>query len=196
VYNTSWSLKTYDSREKSLLRGAARDVLPRSVAERAKSPYPSTQDPAYTVRLQENARPYLSNPAHPVFELVSRDWLAKAVTAEAQITQASRRGLERALDLALWLDNVQAGPEIVIAMDTGTVDSRKRCSWSSRCTNCCAACGRRRTCRGPRDGRKRASGRTPAERRTGHTEDVTYSIKHRAVKSPKNRTTGRITPET
>jgi asparagine synthase (glutamine-hydrolysing) len=104
VYNTPWSLKTYDSREKSLLRGAARDVLPQSVAERVKSPYPSTQDPAYTVRLQENARPYLSNPAHPVFEIVNRDWLAKAVTAEAQITQASRRGLERALDLALWLD--------------------------------------------------------------------------------------------
>src|SRR6185369_16736547 len=31
VYNTPWSLKTYDGREKSLLRGAARDVLPDSV---------------------------------------------------------------------------------------------------------------------------------------------------------------------
>lgn len=28
VYNTPWSLKTYDGREKSLLRGATRDVLP------------------------------------------------------------------------------------------------------------------------------------------------------------------------
>ena len=43
VYNTPWSLKTYDGREKSLLRGAARDVLPESVVERVKSPYPSTQ---------------------------------------------------------------------------------------------------------------------------------------------------------
>jgi asparagine synthase (glutamine-hydrolysing) len=104
VYNTPWSLKTYDTREKSLLRGASRDVLPTSVAERVKSPYPSTQDPIYTVRLQENAKPYLSQPDHPVFEIVNRDWLAGAVTAEAQITQASRHGLERALDLAIWLD--------------------------------------------------------------------------------------------
>jgi asparagine synthase (glutamine-hydrolysing) len=104
VYNAPWSLKTYDGREKSLLRGAARDVLPRSVAERVKSPYPSTQDPAYMVKLQDNAREYLSSPGHPVFDIVSRDWLATAVDAEAQITQASRRGLERALDLALWLD--------------------------------------------------------------------------------------------
>ena len=104
VYNAPWSLKTYDGREKSLLRGAVRDVLPQSVVDRVKSPYPSTQDPAYTVRLQRTAREYLSYRGHPVFDIVDRDWLAQAVTAQAQITQASRYGLERALDLALWLD--------------------------------------------------------------------------------------------
>jgi len=104
VYNSPWSFKNYDGREKSLLRGATRDVLPESVAERVKSPYPSTQDPAYTVKLQGNAREYLSDPGHPVFDIVNRDWLARAVTAEAEITQVSRHGLERALDLALWLD--------------------------------------------------------------------------------------------
>ena len=56
------------------------------------------------MKLQNSAREYLSSPSHPVFDIVSRDWLARAVTTEAQITQASRRGLERALDLALWLD--------------------------------------------------------------------------------------------
>ncbi|GAA4501648.1 asparagine synthase (glutamine-hydrolyzing) [Actinoallomurus oryzae] len=105
VYNTPWSLKTYDGREKSLLRGAARDVLPQSVAERVKSPYPSTQDPKYAVKLQDSAREYLSAPGHPVFDIVSRDWLARAVEVDTpQITQESRHGLERTLDLALWLD--------------------------------------------------------------------------------------------
>ncbi|MFB9831787.1 asparagine synthase (glutamine-hydrolyzing) [Actinoallomurus acaciae] len=105
VYNTPWSLKTFDGREKSLLRGAARDVLPQSVVERVKSPYPSTQDPKYAVKLQDNAREYLSMPGHPVFDIVSRDWLTHAVDADTpQITQASRHGLERTLDLALWLD--------------------------------------------------------------------------------------------
>jgi asparagine synthase (glutamine-hydrolysing) len=108
VYNTPWSLKTYDSREKSLLRGAARDVLPDSVAQRVKSPYPSTQDPAYAVKLRDSAREYLSSPGHPVFDIVNRDWLARATApgagAAANVTQASRHGLERVLDLALWLD--------------------------------------------------------------------------------------------
>ena len=36
VYKTPWSLKTYDGREKSLLRGATRDMLPESVVNRVK----------------------------------------------------------------------------------------------------------------------------------------------------------------
>jgi asparagine synthase (glutamine-hydrolysing) len=105
VYNTPWSLKTFDGREKSLLRHATSDVLPKSVAERVKSPYPSTQDPKYAVKLQQNAREYLADRSHPVFDLVNRDWLRKAVEIDTpQITQVSRRGLERTLDLALWLD--------------------------------------------------------------------------------------------
>ncbi|MDT7656708.1 MAG: hypothetical protein QOF38_1423, partial [Pseudonocardiales bacterium] len=105
VYNAPWSLKSFDGREKSLLREATRDVLPESVAARVKSPYPSTQDPRYAVKLREHAREYLASPGHPVFELISRDWLAGAVEVDTpQITQFSRRGLERTLDLALWLD--------------------------------------------------------------------------------------------
>jgi len=103
VYNTPWSLKTYDGREKSLLRGATRDVLPRSVAERVKSPYPSTQDSRYVVALQRHAREYLSDPAHPVFGLIRRDWLARTVEA-SEVGMRLRYGLERTLDLALWLD--------------------------------------------------------------------------------------------
>lgn len=105
VYNTPWELKSFDGREKSLLREATADVLPRSVYDRVKSPYPSTQDPRYHTALQDNVKDLLAKPSHQVFDLVSRDWLERAVKVETpQITQASRRGLERTLDLALWID--------------------------------------------------------------------------------------------
>jgi asparagine synthase (glutamine-hydrolysing) len=105
VYNTPWALKTFDGREKSLLRHATSDVLPKSVADRVKAPYPSTQDPKYAAALQNNAKEILANPGHPVFEIVDRDWLARAVAADIpQITRALRTGLERTLDLALWMD--------------------------------------------------------------------------------------------
>ncbi|MGW0670873.1 asparagine synthase (glutamine-hydrolyzing) [Streptomyces sp. NPDC002746] len=105
VYNTPWSLKSFDGREKSLLREATADVLPKSVYDRVKSPYPSTQDPKYALALQEHAKDLLARPSHPVFDLVDRDRVTRAARHDApQITQASRRGLERTLDLALWLD--------------------------------------------------------------------------------------------
>ncbi|ANZ14198.1 asparagine synthase [Streptomyces noursei ATCC 11455] len=105
VYNAPWSLKSFDGREKSLLREATADLLPRSVYDRVKSPYPSTQDPQYAVALQQHAKDLLTRPSHQVFDLVDRDWLRRAAQHEApQITQASRRGLERTLDLALWLE--------------------------------------------------------------------------------------------
>ena len=77
VYNAPWSFKAFDGREKSLLRAATRDLLPQSVVDRVKSPYPSTQDPRYVANLQHNAREYLSDPGHPVFDLVNRTWLAE-----------------------------------------------------------------------------------------------------------------------
>ncbi|MFK0295042.1 asparagine synthase (glutamine-hydrolyzing) [Streptomyces sp. NPDC090442] len=105
VYNTPWSLKSFDGREKSLLREATADVLPRSVYDRVKSPYPSTQDPQYAVALQQHAKDLLARPSHQIFDIVDRGWLQRAADHEApQITQASRRGLERTLDLALWLE--------------------------------------------------------------------------------------------
>jgi asparagine synthase (glutamine-hydrolysing) len=105
VYNTPWALKTYDGREKSLLRGAARDVLPASVAERVKSPYPQTQDPQYPMALQQQAKELLTGTDSPVFALINRDWLVDAVAADAgQVTMAVRFGLERTLNLATWLD--------------------------------------------------------------------------------------------
>lgn len=105
VYNAPWALKTWDGREKALLRGATGHLLPRSVRERVKCPYPFMQDAKYALTIQENSRELLAQISHPVFEFVSRPWLKEAAHAEpSKITHDQRRGLERALDLAQWLD--------------------------------------------------------------------------------------------
>ncbi|MFI5770359.1 asparagine synthase (glutamine-hydrolyzing) [Streptomyces sp. NPDC051658] len=113
VYNAPWAIKSFDGREKSLLREATADVLPRSVYDRTKSPYPSTQDPKYAIALQGYARELLARPDHRVFDLVDRDRLRRAADHHApQVTSASRRGLERTLDLAMWLDLYE--PELIL----------------------------------------------------------------------------------
>jgi asparagine synthase (glutamine-hydrolysing) len=106
VYNTPWSLKTYDGREKSLLRGATKDVLPQSVVERVKSPYPSTQDPKYPTMLQLQVKDLLhTEEDNPVFEVVNREWLSTLVQVDPfTIDSMSRHALERSLDLAAWFE--------------------------------------------------------------------------------------------
>jgi asparagine synthase (glutamine-hydrolysing) len=104
VYNTPWAMKTFDGREKSLLRAAVADVLPRSVVERVKSPYPSTQDPRYVAALQDQVRALLGT-GHGVFDLVDHGRAAATTRLGAdRVSPAERAGLERTLDLATWLD--------------------------------------------------------------------------------------------
>jgi asparagine synthase (glutamine-hydrolysing) len=52
VFNIPGHLKTFDGREKSILRAATRKLLPASIVERQKNPYLSTQDPAYEKALR------------------------------------------------------------------------------------------------------------------------------------------------
>ncbi|WP_329068106.1 asparagine synthase (glutamine-hydrolyzing) [Streptomyces sp. NBC_01429] len=105
VYNAPWSVKSFDGREKSLLREATADVLPQSVYDREKSPYPSTQDPRYAAALREQTRELLADPSHRVFDLVDAARVKHVTERDTpQNSTASRRGMERTLDLALWLD--------------------------------------------------------------------------------------------
>ncbi|MFI1190986.1 asparagine synthase (glutamine-hydrolyzing) [Streptomyces californicus] len=105
VYNTPWALKTFDGREKSLLRGAAAHVLPQSVVERVKSPYPSPQNLGYAAHLQGQVQELLAEPDAPVFALVDRDWARETVAREpASVSMAVRAGLERVLDLHTWME--------------------------------------------------------------------------------------------
>jgi asparagine synthase (glutamine-hydrolysing) len=104
VYNAPWAQKTYDGREKSLLRGATADLLPQSVVERVKSPYPSTQDPHYTAAIQRQCRDLLEHSDDGVLDLVDRDWLERATRPAAEVTTGDRQGLEWTLNLAGWLE--------------------------------------------------------------------------------------------
>ncbi|MBW8796090.1 MAG: asparagine synthase (glutamine-hydrolyzing) [Streptomyces sp.] len=113
VYNAPWALKSFDGREKTLLREATRDVLPQSVYDRVKSPYPSTQDPEYGRALQDQVKDLVARPDHRVFELVDREKADRAAHRAELSTQADRRGLERTLDMAQWIDLYD--PELTLA---------------------------------------------------------------------------------
>jgi asparagine synthase (glutamine-hydrolysing) len=104
VYNTPWSLKTFDGREKSLLRAATAELLPESVKTRVKSPYPATVSPHYTTAVLDQARELLGTD-DPVFDLVDRSFLADILKQDpATMPIDVRNGVDRVLDLSTWLD--------------------------------------------------------------------------------------------
>lgn len=105
VYNTPWPLKTFDSREKSLLRHATKHVLPQSVVDRVKSGYPLTQDPTYATNLQQLAKEILSETNSPLFDLIDRTWMQQLTAQDPmQMDPAARSSLDRAIDIYTWLD--------------------------------------------------------------------------------------------
>ncbi|WP_416967561.1 asparagine synthase-related protein [Streptomyces sp. 4F14] len=89
--NIPWSVKTADGHEKSPLRAAVADLLPRSVLERRKSGYPMTHDDGYddTLRSRLTALP----PDAPVRPLLA-----------TEAPRFSRTELELALKLNAWLE--------------------------------------------------------------------------------------------
>lgn len=104
VFNAPWALKSFDGREKSLLRHATADTLPRSVVERVKSPYPSTQDPDYAAELQSQAREVLAT-GNPALALLDEREVRRTVDLDpARVDAQHRNLLERALNMSTWFD--------------------------------------------------------------------------------------------
>ncbi|TJW91342.1 MAG: asparagine synthase (glutamine-hydrolyzing) [Mesorhizobium sp.] len=73
VFGTPWAHKTFDGREKSLLRAATADLLPPSVVKRVKSVYPPIQDPTYDRMLRARFTALLGDRNAAVAPLLSVD---------------------------------------------------------------------------------------------------------------------------
>ncbi|WP_406861002.1 asparagine synthase (glutamine-hydrolyzing) [Streptomyces sp. HUAS MG47] len=109
VYNVPWAMKNFDGREKSLLRAAAAHVLPESVLERRKSPYPSTQDTAYVTALRDKVAGLLDGDS-PVLKLVSRDGIRALLDRPVEEYAAlggpwgTRGVMERLVEFDAWAE--------------------------------------------------------------------------------------------
>ncbi len=70
LYNIPWEMKYQNGRVKSLLKDAAKDILPTEILERKKSPYPKTHHPGYEKELIAELKTILSDRYAPLHELV------------------------------------------------------------------------------------------------------------------------------
>ncbi|WP_131738431.1 asparagine synthase (glutamine-hydrolyzing) [Actinomadura roseirufa] len=105
MYNTPWSLKTFDGREKSILRAAVRDLVPESVLTRTKSPWPVTQDPAYAAMLHQELAEMLNDPTSPALPFLDTAAVRRTIEEPSSIAHewVSRMNIEMALEFNTWL---------------------------------------------------------------------------------------------
>ena len=105
AFNIPWQMKTFDGREKSILRAASRDLLPNSISERVKSPYPSTQDPAYEQELRHSLHAIMADNNAPIRPFIDNkriiDTLAKPLGKLSPVYD--RTSMELVIGLNLWL---------------------------------------------------------------------------------------------
>ncbi|MEV5753935.1 asparagine synthase (glutamine-hydrolyzing) [Actinoallomurus sp. NPDC052308] len=103
LYNVPWSMKTFDGREKSILRAAVRDLVPASVLERTKSPWPVTQDPAYTEMLYDELSALVRDGASPVLPFTDLEAVRRTLEGGIAYDWASRMNIEMLLNFNRWL---------------------------------------------------------------------------------------------
>jgi asparagine synthase (glutamine-hydrolysing) len=114
VFNTPWSMKTFDGREKSLLRAAVTDLVPESILQRVKSPYPATQDPAYDRALRDQLGHIVDGGDAPILPLLDRTEAERVARGKADpnTSTATRYPLELVHDLNTWLAMLE--PELKV----------------------------------------------------------------------------------
>ncbi|HEX4221173.1 MAG TPA: asparagine synthase (glutamine-hydrolyzing) [Pseudonocardiaceae bacterium] len=106
VFNIPWDMQNADGREKSVLRAAVADLLPDSVLQRQKSPFPITQDPTYGQVLREQYDAVLTDPNSPVRPLLDARASGELLAARRPIAVdgwGERRNVEMVLQLDAWL---------------------------------------------------------------------------------------------
>lgn len=105
AFNIPWEMKSFDGREKSILRAATRDLLPESISLRVKSPYPSTQDPDYEKALRSAVSNIMADKASPILPLLDHRRVSDklAISLGSNSPMYDRMGMELAIGLNSWM---------------------------------------------------------------------------------------------
>ncbi|MFC7591185.1 asparagine synthase (glutamine-hydrolyzing) [Nonomuraea antimicrobica] len=109
VYGAPWAMKSFDGREKSLLRAALRGLLPESILERRKTPYPTPQDDVYARALCAELMDIVNDTSAPVAPLIDADAVKRFADEPGELVAGprawvSRTHAEMVLQLNAWLD--------------------------------------------------------------------------------------------
>ena len=101
MWNVPWEIKALNDREKGLLRYVCKDILPKEIVERKKSPYPKTHNPTYLAKVKYMLSEILSNPNAPINSLLNRKYIL-------EILETNGKAFSRP-----WFGQLMTGPQLM-----------------------------------------------------------------------------------
>jgi len=111
LYNVPWSMKYKDGVEKSLLREAMKDVLPKELLYRKKSPYPKTYNPVYEKLLSDKIIEIMDNPNAKINSIIDKNKVYEYVKKLAEYGRpwfgqlmAAPQMLAYIIQIEFWLE--------------------------------------------------------------------------------------------
>lgn len=75
LWNIPWEMKALNGREKGLLRYIVKDLLPKEIVERKKSPYPKTHNPTYLACVKNKLSKIMEDKNAPICSVLNRDYI-------------------------------------------------------------------------------------------------------------------------
>lgn len=86
AYNLPWSMKALNGREKGIVRAAFRGLLPDSIIDRKKSPYPKTHNPLYFKLCALRVREIIQDKTSPLYNILNKDGIEDIIQNPEQIS--------------------------------------------------------------------------------------------------------------
>lgn len=101
MWNVPWEMKALNGREKGLLRYAMKDVLPREIVDRKKSPYPKTHNPNYLKAVKDILSNILNNPNAPIKSVLNEKYIKDILDSDGSAFTRP------------WFGQLMTGPQLM-----------------------------------------------------------------------------------
>jgi asparagine synthase (glutamine-hydrolysing) len=98
AWNIPWDIKNIGGMEKGILRLAVKHLLPESIYNRKKSPYPKTHHPEYTRLVSAALHQVLADKNAPIHSLIDKPFVDEM--------------LDSLLIVTPWFGQLMTGPQL------------------------------------------------------------------------------------